>query len=149
MRRPFLLGAAGAVVVIGVIAARFVVEQDRRVDELEALGSNLEQARSAAEACGRALALEREGFFRLDGVVDSLRTAMEGFEDPDQGGVPQAEYHEYLQTFELYNDSVDAWQPRADSLQASEARCRALVEAHNALSDSVRRRREELTGERQ
>jgi hypothetical protein len=70
--------------------------------------------------------------------VDSLRNVVDGYEDPDQGGVPQAEYPRYLESFELYNNSVEDWRARADTLQAMEARCRALVEAHNQLSDSIR-----------
>jgi hypothetical protein len=72
---------------------------------------------------------------------------MEGYEDPDRGGVPQAEYQAYLESFEAYNDSVAAWQSRADSLRAMEAACRALVEAHNVLGDSIRHKQEEMRAE--
>ena len=56
------------------------------------------------------------------------------------------EYDAYMESFTLYNDSVDVWQGRVDSLQLKEAACRALVEAHNNLGDSIRRRREEWSG---
>ena len=69
---------------------------------------------------------------------------MEGFEDPEQGGVPYADYEAYLENFERYNDSVEVWQARADSLREKETACRALVEAHNLLGDSIRRRQEAL-----
>jgi hypothetical protein len=99
----------------------------------------------AADSCRTVLGWEQEGFLDFNRVVDSLRANMERFEDPEQGGVPQEIYSEYLESFERYNDSVDVWQERADTLQAKEDRCRALVEAHNQLSDSIRRVQEEWT----
>jgi hypothetical protein len=69
-----------------------------------------------------------------------------GFEDPDQGGVPGDEYGEYLATFDRYNDSVAVWESRADALRATEAYCRVLAEAHNALQDSIRVRFPEAGG---
>jgi hypothetical protein len=146
MKRLLFLGAAVTVGVLAVVAARSIAKQDRQVDELEALRATLDQARLAADSCQRALTKEEEEFLRFDRVVDSLGRAAEGYEDPDQGGVPQADYHDYLETFEFYNDSVEAWQPRADGLKANEARCRLLIETHNELGDSIRTRQEELMG---
>jgi hypothetical protein len=145
--KPILtLAFAIALAVLAAFAARAVGERDRQVDELEALGSALEQARAAVDSCGAALALERDEFLRFDQRVDSLRAITDGYVDLEQGGVPEAQYHDYLVTFETYNDSVDAWQPRADSLRAREARCRALIEYYNELGDSIQKRREEITG---
>jgi hypothetical protein len=144
MKRIFILGSAIAVLTLGILTAKSVAERDRQVDELEALQSSLDRARAAADSCGEALALEQEEFTRFDQVVDSLKAAMDAFVDPAQGGVPQADYHDYLVTFELYNSSVDVWQARADSLRANESACRALIEFHNALGDSTQRRREEI-----
>ena len=109
MKRPLLLVSTVAVAILGSITAKTVIDQDRRVDQLDALRATLEEARSAIDSCRNALALQQEDFLRLDGVVDSLRTAMNGFEDSALGGVPEVVYPEYLQTFELYYDSVDAW----------------------------------------
>ena len=100
----------------------------------------------SADSCRMVLGWEQDEFFRFNGVVDSLRTEMESFENPEQGGVPEEVYSEYLATFELYNDSVAVWQERADTLQAKDARCRGLVEAHNHLSDSIRILQEEWRG---
>jgi hypothetical protein len=146
MKRILILGSVLALAVLAAFAARAVGERDRQVDELEALGVALEQARAAVDSCGAALARERDAFLSFDERVDSLRAVTDGYVDPAQGGVPEAQYHDYLVTFETYNDSVDAWQPKADSLQASEARCRALIQQHNDLGDSLQKRREEITG---
>ena len=135
--------AALSLVILAGLAGAPILEQNRRRAEMTALRTALEAARSSADSCKAILAFEQEDFLRFDGLVDSLRAEVDGYEDPGQGGVPQAEYQEYLQSFERYNTSVESWQPRADNIQASEARCRALVEAHNQLGDSIRRVRED------
>jgi len=139
MKSLFLLVAVGALVVLVAVAGGPVLERNRRAGEIRALRTELDQARFSADSCKIALAREERSFRRFDQAVDSLRTVVDGFEDPDQGGVPQAEYSQYLESFELYNNSVEDWRSRADTLQAMEARCRSLVEAHNQLGDSIRR----------
>mgnify|MGYP001814538122 CR=1 FL=1 len=92
----------------------------------------------AADSCRMVLGWEPEEFLAFNRVIDSLRSEMESFESPEQGGVPQEVYGEYLRSFNLYNDSVGVWQDRADTLEAKKDRCTALVEGHNQLSDSIR-----------
>jgi len=140
-----LLAAATAVLLAALLGGP-VLERSRRSAEMEALRRALDQARYSADSCKLALTFQQEEFLQFDRMVDSLRTETDGFEDPDQGGVPQAEYQEYLENFEFYNSSVESWRQLADSLQASEATCRAIVEAHNHLGDSIRRSQEELRG---
>lgn len=138
-----MMGALAALILAGLAGGR-ILERSRQVAEMQALRDALDQARFAADSCKTALTWEERGFRRFDRLVDSLRTKMESYEDPARGGVPQAEYNAYLESFERYNDSVSVWQDRADSLRAKEAACRALVEDHNALGDSIRRRQEAL-----
>jgi hypothetical protein len=145
MKRIFISLAALTLVVLAGLAGGSILERNRRVAEMQALRVALDQARFSADSCKVALSWEEQGFLRFDRLVDSLRAEVESYEDPTQGGVPQAEYEAYLESFTLYNDSVDAWQGQADRLQAKETACRALVEAHNRLGDSIRRRREEWT----
>ena len=145
MKRIFISLAALTLVVLAGLAGGSILERNRRVAEMQALRVALGQARFSADSCKVALSWEEQGFLRFDRLVDSLRAEVESYEDPTQGGVPQAEYEAYLESFTLYNDSVDAWQGQADRLQAKETACRALVEAHNRLGDSIRRRREEWT----
>lgn len=147
MKGILIVAFAVILAVLAAFAAKAVGERDRQVDELEALGEALELARAAVDSCGAALGQEREEFLRFDQKVDSLRAITDAYVDSEQGGVPEAQYHDYLVTFETYNDSVDAWQPKADSLRAREARCRALIEYYNELGDSIQKRREEITGE--
>ena len=143
-----VIGALGVVILAG-LAGGSILERSRKVAEMQALRAALDQARFSADSCKVALSWEEEGFRAFDRRVDSLRAEMEGYEDPARGGVPQDDYAAYLESFDLYNDSVGAWQARADSLRAKEAACRALVESHNYLGDSIRRRQEEMrTGTR-
>jgi hypothetical protein len=143
MKNLILLLLAGASVVVVALAGAPILERHRRVSEMQTLWATLDQARYSADSCKVALAREEETFFRFDRRVDSLRNVVEAYEDPVQGGVPEAEYLEYLKRFDQYNDLVEDWQIRADSLQAEEARCRELVETHNALADSIQTIREE------
>ncbi len=139
MKRAMILAAAGALVVLAALAGGPVLERNRRAGEIRALRAALDQARFSADSCKNALAREERAFLRFHQSVDSLRGVVDAFEDPEQGGVPQSEYSEYLESFERYNTSVEDWQGRADTLQSMEARCRELVEAHNRLGDSIRR----------
>jgi hypothetical protein len=143
MRSVLLLIVAGVLVVLGALAGGPILERHRRTGEMRALRTALDQARHSADSCKIALVREEAAFLRFDRGVDSLRNVVDSFEDSDQGGVPQAEYRDYLEKFDQYNDLVEDWQLHADSLQAREARCRALVAAHNSLADSINTLREE------
>jgi len=143
MRNLIILMVAASLVVVATLAGGPILDRHRRVGEMQAFRAALDQARHLADSCKIALAWEEEAFLRFDRSVDSLRQVVEGYEDPAQGGVPQADYRDYLEDFDRYNDLVEEWQVRADSLKADEARCIALVEAHNALADSIQTLREE------
>lgn len=138
MKGIVILLLAVAAVVLAALAGGPILERSRRAGQMQDLRAALDQARISADSCKVALGWEEEAFRDFDRMVDSLRTAVEGFEDAEQGGVPQEVYQEYIESFDLYNASVATWQERADSLQANETRCRGLVEAHNLLGDSIR-----------
>lgn len=140
MKRILMAAGAIAVIVSVGLAGGTILERNRYIREMELLRMELHEARFSVDSCTMALAFEEQSFLLFDEMVDSLRTQVGSFEDPAQGGVPEARYPEYLEVFEAYNDSVALWQPRADSLHATEAACRGLVERHNALSDSLRGR---------
>jgi len=142
MKNILMVLAALVVLVSAGLAGGTILERNRQIREMELLRQRLQQARFSVDSCRVALAQEERAFRRFDAMVDSLRRQVEGYEDPSLGGVPQDEYEAYLRSFEAYNDSIPAWEARADSLQASEDLCRALVERHNALSDSIRQSRD-------
>ncbi len=133
MKRIVLVVAAVVLVTAGAVAALSLRKEEGIRRELEALREELRVARVQADSCRVALTWEEQEFLGFDSFVDSLRTRVDDFEDPDQGGVPEADYAEYLRGFNRYNDSVAVWQERADSLRAREAECRSLAEAHNLL----------------
>ena len=134
-------------ILIGIIAGSLAVvawtsftTQRQAVQEIETLRANLFAARASADSCRLALASEEEAFLVFDSEVDSLKSEVRAYEDPEAGGVPEEDYAEYLERFEGYNDSVGIWEDRAAALKENEAACMALVESHNQLSDSLRRR---------
>jgi hypothetical protein len=147
MKGIILLIAGASLVILAALAGGPILERHQRAGEIQVLRTSLDLSRMSADSCRMVLSWEQDEFLRFNGVVDSLRTEMENYQDPEQGGVPEEVYSEYLVTFELYNDSVGVWQDRADSLQAKEVRCRGLVEAHNHLSDSIRAVQEGWRGE--
>lgn len=135
--RVFVLAAAAVVVMAGVLNIR---ENQRTSREFEALRRDIAMARMAADSCRGSLLLQEADFQDFGEAVDSLRGVVHDFEAMDPRGVPEARYEEYVARFNAYNDSVSAWDTWVDSLRATEAACRVLVERHNLLSDSLRRR---------
>jgi hypothetical protein len=51
--------------------------------------------------------------------------------------VPAGEYDAYLDAFDAYNESVQAWHARAEALQVVRDSCRHFAERHNTLVDSL------------
>jgi hypothetical protein len=137
MKGLMILAAAIVLVLLAALAGGPILERNRRAGELRSLRAELGESRFSADSCRTALARREEDFRRFDREIDSLRSVVDGYEDPEKGGVPQDDYQAYLERFEEYNDSVKEWQDRADSLQAHETRCRAIIEAHNRLGDSI------------
>jgi len=134
------LGALGAIIAVG-LAGGSILERNRFNQEMGLLRDALLRARFSVDSCKMSLAQEEQRFLLFDEVVDSLHIELRSMEDPAQGGVPEAQYPEYLEIFDSYNDSVEAWDARAGTLRANEAACRKIIQGHNALGDSLRRRR--------
>lgn len=140
MRRfalPLLSVLGLAVVVAGVLN---ILDNQRTHREIEGLRRGIAMARAAADSCAGSLDYQEERFRAFGAHVDSLRAEVRDFEALDPRGVPEARYEEYMARFRAYNDSVAAWDARAEGLRRAQASCRALVERHNALSDSLRTR---------
>jgi len=133
---PVLLSiSAAALLLLGVSQA---LERQRTSREIERLRGALFQARASADRCRGALINSEARLREFDDVIDDLRARVDSFETLDARGVPEDRYDAYLRTFEEYNDSAAAWETRAERLRTAEATCRATIERHNALSDSLR-----------
>ncbi len=140
MKQVILLVGVLAVLAFGVrsfLAAE--KEREERV-QLKVLTDDLIGSRAEVNSCLRALEWQEEEFLHFDALVDSLRAQVHAFENPEQGGVPEEVYQEYLSVFSQYNDSVAVWPGRAEALRATEEKCRELAQAHNTLGDSLRNR---------
>ena len=137
-----------AVVALSIVAGTSIADQRRTAREIRNLRDSIYVARIAADSCQNALAYAEMTFRRYGTVVDSLRAEVRAFEALDERGVPAAQYDRYLDTFDRYNDSVGAWEDRAAALKEDETACRAVIDRHNTLADSLRERIEADASER-
>jgi hypothetical protein len=120
-------------------ATSFAMDKRARRVEGERLRAQLAELRASAAECIAGVAQAESAFQDFHARVDSLRARVRDYESMDARGVPGAEYGAYLEAFEQYNDSVSAWQGRADALESGSERCQVIVTHHNSLADSVRR----------
>jgi len=112
-------------------------EKSRTRAYLTGLRGELQTLRVSADSCRGALANEEADFRDFDRQVDSLRLEVRGFEELDPRGVPGESYDAYMEHFEDYNRAVPDWRARADTLAAHWEACRAVIQGHNALADSL------------
>lgn len=129
-----LLVSATALLFIG---ARRLVESQRLTAEVNRMREDLYRARVASDRCRGSLVTSESSLLTLTATIDSLRARVDSFEALGNGRVPADRYDEYLTIFDSYNDSVTAWETRSERLRTAEASCRAVIESHNALSDSI------------
>ena len=123
----------GGLVVIGI---QRIVERQQTLEEINRLREDLYRTRLTADRCRGALQTSETALRSLRTTIDSLRVEVSDYETAS-GQVPQSLYEEYLGAFEEYNDSVQVWEGRERRLRSSEASCRATIERHNALSDTL------------
>lgn len=133
------LASLGALVVGGLIFLSVVraVERKQTSDEITRIRDLLYQARVSADRCRGSLQTSEASLINLGLTIDSLRNRVDSFEAMDGRGVPAERYPEYLDIFDSYNDSVAVWEGRENRLRTTESACRATIEEHNALSDSL------------
>jgi hypothetical protein len=133
---PTLLSlSAAALLFVGIDR---VLERREFTEQVNRLRGDLFQARAASERCQGSLVNSESSLREFDEVIASLRAQVDSFEALDPRGVPEDRYDAYMESFDSYNDSVAAWESRAGRLRTAEAACRATVERHNALSDTLR-----------
>ena len=128
--------AASTMTVLMLGASRFM-DQRRTTAEINELRDELYRARVASDRCRNALTGSESSLQVLTTTIDSLRSRVDSFEALGGGNVPAERYDEYLEIFDSYNDSVAVWEVRSERLLTSEASCRAVIEEHNMLSDSI------------
>lgn len=136
-KKGLVLVAAVAVGAVFVLASSRLFERQRTAEEINRLREELYRARVAADRCRGTLQTSEAALRSLGVTIDSLKNRVDSFEAMDGRGVPTGRYEEYLGVFDSYNDSVDVWGGRERRLRASEVSCRAAIEEHNALSDSL------------
>ncbi|HEX6306810.1 MAG TPA: hypothetical protein VFZ69_01415 [Longimicrobiales bacterium] len=128
--------AAGALLLL-VVAVR-VVRSLRPPDPAIVLRDSIAGLRASADSCRIEVDSGAAGMRAYGRTLDSMRARVRGMEALDPRGVPADSYDIYMAAFDAYNDSVEAWPEREDSVRALDARCRDLALHHNALTDSLR-----------
>ncbi|MDA0329290.1 MAG: hypothetical protein O2958_09815 [Gemmatimonadetes bacterium] len=126
--------AVGGVILLGVVR---LVERQQTSDEINRLRDALYRARVSAGRCQGSLQTSESSLLVLGITIDSLKNRVDSFEAMDRRGVPAGRYDEYLELFDSYNDSVEVWDGRERRLRTAETSCRATIEEHNALTDSL------------
>lgn len=136
-----ILGAGALLVLVYAgFGYRAHLRNQEILEGIETLRGQVFEVRSAADSCSTELAVAESGFRTFEATVDSLRRAVDGAEEALPGGgrgVAAEGYEAYMASFNEYNAAVAEWETREESLRAIEARCRELVERHNALTDSL------------
>lgn len=144
---PYVVGFfALLAAVYAVFGFRAWLQNQRTLQSIEALRSEVLEARVAADRCASDLSLAESVFRQKNAEVDSLRREVDAAERPLPGGgrgVDAEGYDDYLATFDRYNAAVGEWERQADEIREREGACRELVESHNLLADSLRRVLEE------
>jgi hypothetical protein len=123
-----------------VLAVRSLADRRRTAREISELRDDIYVARVATDSCRNAVAYAEMSLRRFGDAVDSVRGQVRSLEALDERGVPEERYDEYMRLFNAYNDSVALWDDRVAKLRADEAACRSVIERHNLLADSLRRR---------
>lgn len=137
LRRVLIGVGVAAVAALAATGAMRLVERQETANEVNRLREELYRARAGADRCRNSLANSESSLRALSLTIDSLRSRVDSFEALDARGVPAHRYDDYLETFDSYNDSVEVWEGRERRLRATEESCRATIEHHNALSDSL------------
>lgn len=134
---PLVVALGMALLLGGLWMARTFGDPGPR-EALEALRDTLRVRRAQVDSCRMAVSREELEFQEYQRHVDSLRTEVRSFESLDPAGVPAERYDAYMEAFEGYNEAIPGWEARADSLEGDWRECRARVEEHNAVADSLR-----------
>jgi len=129
----FLTLAAMAAVVIQLLAPPSPRE------EIEAARETLRELRTQAEACRAGIRQGEVEFRDYEGEVTALRARIRDLESLHPDGVPGDSYAVYLELVNSFNLAVPDWSEKVDTLQAGWSSCRDVVEAHNAMADSLQR----------
>lgn len=140
-RRPERLVRAVVLVTVGALAfwgllRRF--EAQRTAAAIEGLREDVGRARAESELCRSAIDDSESSLRTLSMELDSLRAQVSGFEAMDPRGVPEERYEAYLSIVRIYNAGAQEWDALEGELRRAELECRATIEGHNTLVDSLR-----------
>ena len=137
VKKALMSLAAIAVGVLFLLGSMRIVERQQTAAEINRLRDDLYRSRLASDRCRGSLQTSETALRSLGLTIDSLRNKVDSFEALGGGRVPAELYDEYLGIFDGYNDSVGVWEGRERRLRSAEEACRATIEGHNAITDSL------------
>jgi len=114
-----------------------ILEQQRTEDHINSLREEIYRGRVASDRCRGSLQTSQAALLELGVAIDSLKRVVDDYETVPGRGVPAQNYDAYMSVFDEYNDSVGVWDGREKRLRTAERACRATIEAHNVLTDSL------------
>lgn len=139
MRRRVIGGVSAGIVLLAAAGIYSVSRMLSEPAEIAIMRDSLQVLRAGADSCRKTLERGQADLHAYNARIDSLRGRVHDLESHDPRGVPADSYAVYIGVVEQYNDSVDAWDPRVESLQEELESCRELTEAHNQAARTLRR----------
>lgn len=134
--RPWMWIALAAIAIPVLYA---IGRANRPPDVIGPLRDSLQVLRLGADSCRVDLQRGEAMLHAYDERLDSMHARVREYESLDRRGVPADSYEVYLGAFDQYNDSVEGWSARTDTLRVRLVRCRTITETHNRMADSLRR----------
>ncbi|CAN5689530.1 hypothetical protein BH23GEM11_BH23GEM11_05040 [soil metagenome] len=132
----------GAVlVVVASLYSAWSERRDARDSPLalaEEVRVEVRAAQSAVDTCLARLAANENRFRAQARQTEELQGRIRRLEALDPRGVPADSYPQYLETVERFNAAIEGWEIRGGVLEDRQQECRSLVEARNALADTLR-----------
>ena len=98
----------------------------------------LREQRFAFNSCVSAMAQDELAVQTRLADTDSLRARITTLESLHPRGVPADSFPTYLELVDRFNKAVGAWDTLGELARSRRQDCQGTVEAHNALSDSLR-----------
>ena len=134
---------AGFILVLGILAATVGVRAALSAgtstrERVESMRERLREQRFAVNSCVSAMGADELAVRIRLADTDSLRSRITALESLHSRGVPADSFPIYLELVDRFNRAVAAWDTLGGQARSRRNECQATVDAHNALTDSLR-----------
>jgi len=107
-------------------------------ERVEDMRERLRERRFAVNSCLSEMGADELAVEIRLADTESLRSRITALESLDPRGVPADSFPLYSELVDRFNAAVAAWDTLGTEARSSRDECRAFVQAHNSLSDSLR-----------